>query len=116
MNTDARKLSWNSLTDLRKRALTSIHEGQKPSDVARMFGIGQRTIYNWVELYRKGGWGALGAHKRGGRPALLDGKKLKWIYTTVVDKNPLQMKLPFALWTAKMIGNVIPEFCTENGI
>lgn len=109
MNTDARKLSWNSLTDLRKRALASIHEGQKPSDVARMFGIGQRTIYNWVALYRKGGWGALDARKRGGRPTLLDGRKLQWIYKTVVDKNPLQMKLPFALWTAKMIGSVIEK-------
>jgi len=109
MNTDARKLSWNSLTDLRKRALASIHEGQNPGDVAKMFGIGRRTIYNWISLYRSGGWGALDAHKRGGRPALLDGKKLQWIYKTVVDKNPLQMKLPFALWTAKMIGNVIEK-------
>ena len=109
MNTDARKLSWNSLTDLRKRALTSIHEGQNPSDVAKIFGIGRRTIYNWLSLYRNGGWGALDAHKRGGRPTLLDGKKLQWIYKTVVDKNPLQMKLPFALWTAKMIGNVIEK-------
>lgn len=109
MNTDARKLSWNSLTDLRKRALAGIHEGQNPSDAAKMFGIGRRTIYNWLSLYRNGGWGALDAHKRGGRPALLDGKKLQWIYKTVVDKNPLQMKLPFALWTAKMIGNVIEK-------
>jgi transposase len=109
MNTDARKLSWNSLTDLRKRALASVHEGQNPSDVAKMFAIGRRTIYNWIALYRKGGWGALDARKRGGRPALLDGKKLQWIYKTVVDKNPLQMKLPFALWTAKMIGAVIEK-------
>lgn len=107
MNTDARKLSWNSLTDLRKRALVCIHEGQNPSDVARMYGIGQRTIYNWIALYRKGGWGALDARKRGGRPALLDGRKLQWVYRTVVDRNPLQMKLPFALWTARMIGTVI---------
>jgi transposase len=109
MNTDARKLSWNSLTDLRKRALASIQEGQNPSDVAKIFGIGRRTIYNWLSLYRNGGWGALDAHKRGGRPALLDGKKLNWIYKTVVDKNPLQMKLPFTLWTAKMIGTVIEK-------
>jgi transposase len=109
MNNDARKLSWNSLTDLRKRALASIHEGQNPSDVAKAFCIGRRTIYNWIALYRNGGWGALDARKRGGRPRLLDGKKLQWVYKTVVDKNPLQMKLPFALWTAKMIGNVIEK-------
>lgn len=109
MNTDARKLSWNSLTDLRKRAIARVHDGEAPSTVARMFGIGQRTIYSWIALYRHGGWGALDARKRGGRPSLLDGKKMQWVYNTVVDKNPLQLKLPFALWTAKMIGNVIEK-------
>lgn len=107
MNTDARKLSWKSLTDLRKRAIASVQEGHNPSDVANTLGIGRRTIYNWLALYRQGGWGALDARKRGGRPSLLDGKKLKWVYATVVDKNPLQLKLPFALWTAKMVGSVI---------
>jgi transposase len=107
MNTDARKLSWNSLTDLRKRALACIHAGQRPSEVASMYGIGRRTIYNWIALYRSGGWDALDARKRGGRPTRLDGKKMQWIYNTVVDKNPLQLKLPFALWTAKMISIVI---------
>jgi transposase len=109
MNTDARKLSWYSLSDLRKRAIARVHEGESPSEVARVFGIGQRTIYSWIALYRNGGWDALNARKRGGRPSLLDGKKMKWVYDTVVDKNPLQMKLPFALWTAKIIGGVIEK-------
>jgi len=109
METDARKLSWKSLTDLRKRAIARIQDGESPRTITRTFGIGERTIYNWLALYRSGGWGALDASKRGGRPALLDAKKLKWVYRTVVDKNPLQLKLPFALWTAKMIAHVIEK-------
>lgn len=109
MKTDARKLSWNSLTDLRKRAVTAVQNGESPSDVAQLFGIGERTIFTWLALYRSGGWGALDAKKRGGRPSLLDARMMKWVYTTVVGKNPLQLKLPFALWTAKMIGKVIEQ-------
>jgi transposase len=107
MNTDARKLNWKSLTDLRNRAVSRVQEGESPRDVARVFGVTERTVYGWLALYRRGGWGALDARKRGGRPPILDAKKLRWVYLTVVDKNPLQLKLPFALWTAKMIGKVI---------
>ena len=107
MNTDARKLNWKSLTDLRRRAVARVQEGENPQDISRVFGVTERTVYGWLALYRRGGWGALDAHKRGGRPPLLDAKKMKWVYTTVVGKNPLQLKLPFALWTAKMIAKVI---------
>jgi transposase len=106
-NNDARQLDHKSLTDLRKRAVTSVQEGQSPEVIAKALGIDRRTIYGWLSRYRDGGWGALDAKKRGGRPAKLDGKALQWIYNTVVNKNPLQLKFTFALWTAKMIGEVI---------
>jgi transposase len=61
----------------------------------------------WLARYRHGGWGALDARKRGGRPPLLDGKKLSWLYNTVASKSPLQMKFTFALWTSRMIGQLI---------
>ncbi|MCI0468698.1 MAG: IS630 family transposase, partial [Nitrospirae bacterium] len=104
---DARRLNHKSLTDLRKRAVESVQSGQSPEIVARVFRIGRRTIYGWLSRYRNGGWDALDAHKRGGRPPKLDGKAVQWIYKTVTMKNPMQMKFTFALWTSKMIGEVI---------
>lgn len=109
MNTDARKLDCKSLTDLRKRGVARVQSGESPKVVARVLGIGERTVFGWLSLYRQGGWDNLDARKRGGRPKRLNAKMIKWVYNTVVDKNPLQLKLPFALWTAKLIGKAIEK-------
>ncbi len=106
---DARRLTHPVLTELRKRAVASIQDGQSPSDVAKALGVTRAAVYGWLALYRKGGWDALNARKRGGRPPRLDGKALAWIYRTVTMKNPLQLQFTFALWTARMIGTVIAD-------
>jgi transposase len=104
---DARQLSHKTLTELRKRGVSSVQEGQSPEVVAKALGINRATLYGWLARYRGGGWSALDARKRGGRPPKLDGKALRWIYATVTMKNPMQMKFTFALWTARMIGEMI---------
>jgi transposase len=104
---DARRLDHKTLTELRKRAVRSVQDGQSPEIVAKALGIGRATIYGWLSRYRHGGWGCLDARKRGGRPPKLDGQALQWVYRTVTLKNPLQMKFTYALWTAKMIGQLI---------
>ena len=107
--TDARKLDHKTLTELRKRGVASVQDGQSPEIVAQALGINRVTIYGWLSRYRHGGWDALDAKKRGGRTPKLDGPALQWIYQTVTDKNPLQLKFTFALWTAKMIGQLIQQ-------
>lgn len=104
---DARRLDHKTLTELRKRAVSSVQQGQSPEIVAKALSINRVTIYGWLARYRSGGWGALDARKRGGRPPKLDAKAMRWIYQTVTMKNPLQMKFTFALWTSKMIGQLI---------
>jgi transposase len=104
---DARSLDHKTLTELRKRAVKSVQAGQSPEDVARALGVHRGTLYGWLALYRSGGWGALDAKKRGGRRPRLGAKELQWIYDTVTMKNPLQLQFTFALWTSKMVGQLI---------
>ncbi|HAR97201.1 MAG TPA: IS630 family transposase [Deltaproteobacteria bacterium] len=104
---DARRLSHEMLTELRKRAVTSVQEGQSPEVVAKALQVSRQALYGWLARYRDGGWGNLDAKKRGGRHPKLDAQAMKWIYDTVTMKNLLQMEFPFALWTALMIGKAI---------
>lgn len=107
MKTDCRALDHRTLTELRKRAVARVGAGESATAVAEVLGVHIRTMFRWLALHRAGGEQNLRAGKRGGRPPKLDGKALKWIYGTLISKNPLQLKFPFALWTSTMIMELI---------
>jgi transposase len=107
MKEDARKLNRASLTDLRRRAVASVQDGHSPDEVADTFGVSRAAVFGWLARYRAGGWDALNARRRGGRPPKLKGPQMRWIYRTVTEKNPLQMKFTFALWTLDMVRRLI---------
>jgi len=107
--TDARRLKHGELTELRKRAVTAVQRGESAEVVARTFGVTRAAVYGWLARYRAGGWGALDASKRGGRPAKLSAKQIEWIYQAVTLGDPRQYAFPFALWTSKMLQTIIAK-------
>lgn len=106
---DGRKLSRAALTELRRRGVASVQDGERPEDVARVMGVTRQAVYNWLSLYRAGGTGALEARRRGGRPRKLNARAMQWVYETVTMKDPRQMKFTFALWTTGMLARLISK-------
>jgi len=104
---DARRLKHDELTELRKRGISAVQDGQPVILVARVLGVQKSTLFGWLARYRRGGWSALDARKRGGRPPKLNAKMLEWIYDTVTLKDPRQLQFPFALWTSLIVTELI---------
>jgi len=100
---DGRTLRHDVLTELRKRAVSRVQEGESPESVIRAMGFCRASIYNWLAMYRAGGWDALDARKRGGRPRKVSARMIAWVYRVVTGGDPRQYKFPFALWTRNAI-------------
>jgi transposase len=104
---DGRKLSHETLEEIRIRAVTLVQEGKSPEEVIATLGMARYCIYNWLAAYRSGGWHALKSKKLNGRPKKLTGKQIQWIYKAIVQKNPQQYRFEFALWTLKLVKEMI---------
>ena len=106
---DARKLDRKTQEALRIRAVKRVRDGESPEVVAQAIGINRTTIYDWLAKHREGGIQSLKERKAPGRVPKLDGKKIKWLFDLVTQKNPQQLKFEYALWTREMIQKVIRD-------
>jgi transposase len=108
---DFRSLGRPAQEALRRRALVLVdQQGMSQTEAARAVGVQRQTVNLWVKRFRERGEdGVLDGRRvsprrgKGVLPAEEAGKVRRWIR----DKLPDQLKLPFALWTARAVRELI---------
>jgi len=105
---DGRKLSNEALQQLRRDVILYLNEGNTAVAAAAHFGISRRAVEKYKSLYALLGKDGLTMGKRG-KPSKpkLGVKEQQHICKCIVDKNPEQLKLKFALWTRDSVADLI---------
>jgi transposase len=91
---------------VRRLAVARVKAGYTQVSVARILGVGQRTLRRWVFQDRRGGEAALASRAPGGRPPKLDGRKtaavLGWL-----GRSPREFGFVTERWTAPRVAELI---------
>lgn len=107
---DARNLPKEVQQHNRNQAVRLFQAGRSRKDIAEIVGVHYVVVCRWLRSWEKGGNKAVQLKKRGRRPEeqrLLTKDQEKALKKLLTDKNPRQLKLPFALWNRKAIQSVI---------
>ena len=111
VSVDARSWSQGEQERTRRRAVAAVLErGVAQAEAARLYGVHPNTVSKWVRAARADGRGVLAAGRRGRRPGeqlALSARQQARIVQTIRDKNPDQLRLPFALWTREAVRDLI---------
>lgn len=79
---------------------------------AEQTGISLKTATTWVKNFKANANKVQRERKRGPRPGtdrMLTKEQVKQLYNMIVDHDPQQYKLPFALWNTKAVKELIYE-------
>ena len=110
MKTDARKLTTEAQQHIRDQTIRLRKKGLSGLKIADLLGVHQSGVYRWISAWEKGGKKAVAIGKRGrevGVQRRLSATQEDMLMKLMCDKNPSQMKLPFALWNRKAIQQMI---------
>jgi transposase len=109
---DARTLKPEVQEQLRKQAIHLRQKGHRIEQIATILDVNPRTVYRWWQLYRRGGVKSIRVLKRGrptGACRRLTVEQEKQVQRLIRDKQPDQMKLPFALWSRIAVQQLIQQ-------
>lgn len=107
---DARKLDQKTQEALRHRAVVLVEKGATHMEAAVAVGVHRGTVSRWCGTYRRKGVCGLEKGRRGrrvGDQRMLTASEARRVQGWITNKCPDQMQLPFALWTAQAVRELI---------
>jgi len=107
---DARKLPSEVQQHNRNLAVRLFQEGKKRKEIASTVGVHYGVVCRWIQAWQQGGEQAIELKKRGrssGERRILTEAQELALKKLLVEKNPQQLKLPFALWNRRAIQSVV---------
>lgn len=111
MKIDGRKLTSEQQLLQRRNAVNMFYEeGYTKTAIAQALGVSRQNVSRWCSLYAEGGEVALELGRRGRQP--WEQAKLSWtqcgnIVNIIRDHTPDQILMPFVLWTAAAVRDLI---------
>ena len=109
---DARKLDQKTQEALRHRAVFLVEKGATHMEAALAVGVHRGTVSRWCGAFRRNGAFGLEKGKRGrrvGDQLILTEVEARRIQGWITSKCPDQMQLPFALWTAQAVRELMRQ-------
>jgi transposase len=104
---DGRKLTHSQSEYIRVQSVKAVREGNKsPEEVIKTFGMHRSNIYKWLKIYDDYGCAGLQSSQSKGPVPKMTPKQKQQLYS-YLQKNPLQLKFEYALWTIEMIVELI---------
>jgi transposase len=107
---DSRQASSEIQQHNRLMAIRLYQQGQKRAEIAKIINVHYGVVCQWIRLWEQKGEGALQLGRRGRRPVeqrLLTQEQELALKKVLCEKNPSQMRLPFALWNRKAIQGAV---------
>jgi transposase len=102
-----KRLARRTLPDVRAQFVRMVDDGVPAEAIRSALKLGRATYYKWLRLYRRGGSAALEVRPvPGGQPKLSE-RQLAQLRSWLVGSDPRQFQFDFALWTRKIVREVI---------
>ena len=108
---DFRSIGRSAQEELRRRAVFLVeHDGLTQGEAARLVGVDRQAVNIWMKRHRaEGDDGLLDGRRvspRRGKGSLTE-SEARTVRGWIADKTPEQLKLPFALWTSRVVRDLI---------